>query len=429
MRSRPYFLLAHPSYTANYRSLAILCGLSACLSFAPCTNAQKSHAPAQPTDSQDPCAGSAPARDYWKPDGQVGDLAFYIPGHWKKIEDQGFTMLVPTKGKQREVTRIGFLPAQAITGDGRQLFETIWAGFRQQFNTIDNGKPEVSRTGKGLQVMSRYSRISSQSLGNGTFTLDLVLMGKRAQPYFYLSNADNVDFDNDFQTVKNTLERAKKGDTGLPQPGVPCGLSGIFAGLTMGTGVIGSNPDSTVVGTKLKSQILVFFPDGNVISHLPEKGLENFDFGKEIRQSRDSCGRYRMIGDNFKVTWADNSTQDGRKHGGGIEFGGFTLAPAANTDGLKLSGIYRGDRAPTDARIKFTSDGHFVENGILDSAYYSGQDKSPGSGTYTIQQNTLDLHYSTGRNVALSFYVFASDNTGPRPKLIHLNTYAFVPAQ
>lgn len=417
MRSRPHFLLAHPCHTANCRLFAILFGLSACLSFA------------QPAESQDPCAGTAPARDYWKPDGQVGDLAFYIPGHWKKIEDQGFTMLVPTKGKPQEVTRIGFLPAQALTGDPRQLFETIWAGWRRQFNTIDNGKPDVSRTGKGLQVMSRYSRIFSQSLGNGTFTLDLVLMGKRAQPYFYLSNADNVDFDNDFQTVKNTLERAKKEDTGLPQPGVPCGLNGIYVGLIMGTGVIGSDPGSTVVGTKVKTGVLVFFPDGNVISHLPEKGLENFDFGREIRQSRDYCGRYRMIGDNFKITWADNSTEDGRKHGGGIEFGGFVYSPAANTDGLKLSGIYRGDRSPNDARIKFTSDGRFVENGILDAAYYSGRDKSPGAGTYSIQQNTLDLHYSSGRNVALSFYIFAGDNTGPRPKLIHLNTYAFVPAQ
>jgi hypothetical protein len=103
--------------------------------------------------------------------------------------------------------------------------------------------------------------------------------------------------------------------------------------------------------------------------------------------------------------------------------------PDANSDGWKLNATYRTDGAPSGPRIRFTPDGRFIENGILDSVDYHGPDKSAGAGTYNLEHKTVDWHYANGRTIPLSFYTFASDQAGQRPKLIHLNGKDFVLAQ
>lgn len=373
--------------------------------------------------SDDGCP--APARDYWKPDGRAGDLEFDIPNHWKRVEDQGFVMLTPVKAQQGQTTRIGLLDPQTLTNDVRQFYAGVWNQWRRQFNMLDNGQPEIKRSPHGFETLSGYSRIYSQSLGNGTFHLVVARKANRAQPYFYLDNTGDVDYDLAFETFQNSVQFANTEKSALPQPGVPCGLEGVYMGFRVGEGNINGSLNSAM----LKSGILVFFPDGNVLRHMPEKGLQNFDFGVEIKQSRDDCGRYRMIGNQFKITWSDNTTVTGERDGKDLKLNGFPFTPAINTDGLKLNGTFRADRAPTDARIRFTSDGDFVENGILEAIDFSGQNKSPGRGTYNIERNTLELRYQSGRNVHLSFYILAGDLNGSRAKLLHLNSHAFVPAQ
>lgn len=290
---------------------------------------------------------------------------------------------------------------------------------------IDNGTPELARSPEDFEVLSAYTRIYSPSLGNGTFKLAVAHKGNRAQPFFFLDNTGDVDYDLAFDTFQHSVKFANAEKPELPEPGVPCGLEGVYMGFRVGEGNINGSLNSAM----LKSGILVFFPDGNVLRHMPENGLQNFDFGVEIKQSRDDCGRYRMIGDQFKITWSDNTTLTGERDGKALKVNGFPFTPAINTDGLMLNGTFRADRAPTDARIRFTSDGNFVENGILEAIDFSGQNKSPGRGTYNIERNTLELRYQSGRNVHLSFYILAGDLNGSRPKLLHLNSHAFVPAQ
>jgi hypothetical protein len=363
----------------------------------------------------------APARDYWKPDGTFGDLAFYVPAGWQESQEQGVIVLTPSKLLPRQLTRIVLLPPQTLTGDPGQLFEAVWAGWRSQLHLTDNNRPDLSRTPKGVQIMNRYSRVYSPSYGNGTLTLQIAIIGNRAQPYFYLAFPGNFAYDNDFQMFKNTLELAAPAQRNLPEPGVPCGLHGVYVGLRI--------PSAIVVRADPQVEALVFFPDGNVIRHLPEKGLEAFDFATEVRQSRNSCGRYRVIGNHFRITWADGSRRDGDREGANLNIDGLPYTPAPDPSGLKLDGTYRGDRAPTDARIRFTPDGRFIENGILEAINYRGGDKSPGSGTYGIHDYTVDLRYADGRVVPLSFYILASEQPGSHPRLIHLNSRDFLLAQ
>ncbi len=363
----------------------------------------------------------APARDYWTPDGRAGDLQFDVPGNWKVIDDQGMTELIPLAEQGRELTRIGFLAPQKLNGNVRQYFESVWAQWRTRFNTIDNGAPDISHSDRGYDLMKRYSRIYAPSIGNGTFWLEVAFLRDRAEAYFFIDNTGSVDYSQDFLSFEHSVQFVNGDKPELPEPGVPCGLHGVFVGWKRTAGL----RNGIISEAIMKIETLVFFPDGNVIRHLPERGLKNFDFGREIKESRENCGRYRMIGDQVRIRWSDDTRAVGTREGTGLRIEGWQYAPAANSDGLQLNATYRTDWAPAGPRIRFTSDGRFVENGILDSIDYSGPDKSPGSGTYTIEKNTIELHYSSGRDIPLSFYVFA-DDAGPRPKLIHLNSKGFV---
>lgn len=241
-------------------------------------------------------------------------------------------------------------------------------------------------------------------------------MGDRAEAYFYIDNTDDVDYDQACSSFQHSVQFANQAKPELGEPGVPCGLNGIYVGM---------KPLGVLSGGRFKIEPLVFFPDRNVLRHLPEQGLKNFDFGREIKESRAHCGRCRTIGNPVRITWSDDTRAVGGRDGANLNFEGLPYVAAENSNGLQLNAMYRTGWAPAGPRIRFTSDGRFVENGILDSIGYHGAEKSPGGGTYNIEQNTLELHYSTGHYVALSFYVFAND-TGPRPKLIHLNSKDFV---
>lgn len=364
---------------------------------------------AQTTSPSNPCPGAT--RDYWKPDGQAGDLQFEIPAGWRQMEDQGGPMLVPPGLQPGKITHIGFLGPQTLAGGDREYFEAVWREWQKQFSTIDNGQPEFKQDAKGFTLLRRYSRIYSPQLGNGTFTLVVARSGNRVEAYWYIDNTGSVDYDQAFRAFEHSVQFANAVTPAPPELGVPCGLSGVYIGWRAG--------DTFSPGPKV--QILVFFPDGNVLRHLPEKGLENFDFGAEIKQARDYCGRYRMMGNQFKITWADSNTVSGAREGGRLTIEGFPYVPAANSDGLRPNGTYRVVRGR--GVISLAPDGRFTENGILDSVGYHGPDKSPGSGTYTIRHHTVALQYVDGRNIPLSFYIFVDDAASAHPKLIHFNTY------
>ena len=97
-----------------------------------------------------------------------------------------------------------------------------------------------------------------------------------------------------------------------------------------------------------------------------------------------------------------------------------TFRPVPNADGLKLEGNYR--RGESEPTITFTVDGRFRDGGIFrhfgtlvrpDGSFYQ-DDGIPGSGTYTIEQNTLELRYSDGRVKRHPFIAFP-ENLAKKP--------------
>jgi hypothetical protein len=371
-----------------------------------------------PTGPGVPSSRVKGGEDYWKPDTQVGDFQFNLPDGWKKMQTRDGTILVPANLSGNTVVTIGFLPAETPTGDPRSWFASKWAEWQRQFKVLQAGEVETSHNSNGFDVLSVEARVTNQRVGYSQFVFAAAEVGNRVEPYYFMCNTSCYDERDAFDDFQHGLTFANLKSSRLSEEGT--GTAGGLKGLYVGWRWKGAYE------VKIHLSYVVFFPDGNVIRYLPKEGLENFDFGAALRKSRDSCGRYRMNGNRFTITWGNHATEPGVREGAKLQIGedGLDYQLTARSDGLKLNGNYHPERSEQPGSIRFTPDGHFTENGVLKAVDYAGPDFSPGTGSYHIKDNTLTLSYDDGRSIAVSFFVFADEDGSHQPKLIHLNTYA-----
>ena len=133
-----------------------------------------------------------------------------------------------------------------------------------------------------------------------------------------------------------------------------------------------------------------------------------------------------QLGGNYRVAvWARNagSTADAYDNGANISVP-FAVTPAAPAAPILLTGINSnvGSPQPVGRSIAFTAGGSFRDGGVFrnfgslvrpDGTPYQ-DDGVPGSGTYIIEQNTLELRYSDGRVKRHPFIVFP-ENLAKKP--------------
>lgn len=377
-----------------------------------------------PPEKQAQAGSSAGGQNAWAPDSQVGDLQFNVPSGWKKVQTANETVLTPKGLSRNAVVIIGILPAQN-SSDPHAWFRATWANWKSKINLIDPGDPETTHHANGFKVLRSYSRAYSSRLGNSVFILGAAVSGNRVAPYYYLCNTNcDVDgYENALQNFELSLSLASLGRarTNTEEAGSSGGLKGLYTSFNMSEG------DAALGTFRVRGSVayLGFFPDGNVIRTLPKEGLENFDFRAAVRNSRESCGRYQVVGNRITIKWGDNSTVSGVRDGAKLHFGddAFEYEPVAHSDGLTLQANYHPERTDPRARIVFTQDGRFADNDALRAV---GVPASSGSGSYRIKDNTLTLTFSDGRIVKVSFFVFADEQGSQRPGTIHLNGHALL---
>jgi hypothetical protein len=172
-------------------------------------------------------------------------------------------------------------------------------------------------------------------------------------------------------------------------------------------------------------EYITFLPDGYVYWSLPPEGLLNFDAALTARTDPDDWGTYTIKNGEIQVLRGPSKklyviTRDGERLNNPASLGKGTFRPVPNADGLKLAGNYR--RSATEPTITFTADGQFRDGGVFryfgtlvhpDGSFYQ-DDGVPGSGTYVIEQNTLELRYSDGRIKRHPFITFP-ENLAKRP--------------
>ncbi len=360
-------------------------------------------------------------QDAWQPDTKVGDFRFNLPDGWKRVESKSGPMLVPKDLPKGGACFIDFVPTQDLQGDFRSWFKSAWAQWQRQFKVQQAGEITAEHNPNGFDVLRIDARVSNQALGYSEFVFAGVHAGNRVAGYYWVNNTGYYSYSNSLSDFEHSLFFGKgppsKGASTEAKAGVPGGLQGLYIGYKM----------RGMTGLRTHFEYLVFVSDGNVVRYLPEQGLDNFNFRDALRTSRDYCGRYRMNGKQITITWADNTTETGAHEGTALKIEGDSYVPVPSSDGLKLNGAYHQEGSGAAPYvIRFSPDGRFSDNGMLNLVNYQNDTQKGGHGTYRIGNNTITLSYADGRKVPLSFFIFGEKEAGPVPNRIHINTYPLV---
>jgi hypothetical protein len=172
-------------------------------------------------------------------------------------------------------------------------------------------------------------------------------------------------------------------------------------------------------------EYITFLPNGNVYWSLPPEGLLYFDPLLTSRWDPDDWGTYTIKNGEIHVLRGPSKqlyviTRNGERLNNPPSLGKGTFRPVPSADGLRLEGNYR--RSESEPTLKFTADGRFSDGGVFrnfgtlvrpDGSHYQ-DDGVPGSGTYIIEQNTLELRYSDGRVKRHPFIAFP-ENLAKKP--------------
>jgi hypothetical protein len=172
---------------------------------------------------------------------------------------------------------------------------------------------------------------------------------------------------------------------------------------------------------------ITFLPSGHVYWALPPEGLLYFDPAVAQRAHPDDWGTYEIKNGEIHILRGPRKsryliTRSGERLNNPPSLGKGTFRPIPSADGLKLEGNYR--RHQTEPTLTFRTDGTFRDGGVFryfgtlerpDGTVYQ-DDGIGGSGTYLIEQNTLELRYSDGRVKRHPFIVFP-ENLSRKPAI------------
>ena len=172
---------------------------------------------------------------------------------------------------------------------------------------------------------------------------------------------------------------------------------------------------------------ITFLPSGHVYWALPPEGLLYFDPAVAQRAHPDDWGTYEIKNGEIHILRGPSQsryliTRSGERLNNPPSLGKGTFRSVPAADGLRLEGSYR--RHQTEPTITFTAGGTFRDGGVFryfgtlerpDGTVYQ-DDGIGGSGTYIIEQNTLELRYSDGRVKRHPFIVFP-ENLSKKPAL------------
>lgn len=187
------------------------------------------------------------------------------------------------------------------------------------------------------------------------------------------------------------------------------------------------NINSTTPEKGFYIEHIVFLPGGKLYRSLPPEGLLYFDMTVAERTDPSDCGTYEFKNGEIHILLGPGKTpyvitRNGDRLNNPPPLGKGSFRPVPDCDELRLEGNYR--RSESEPAISFTKDGRFNEGGIFryfgtmakpDGTIYK-DDGVGGSGTYLIEQNTLELRYSDGRVKRVVFQAFP-ENLVKKPEV------------
>jgi hypothetical protein len=202
------------------------------------------------------------------------------------------------------------------------------------------------------------------------------------------------------------------------------GLSGVYFGT-------GTRYALGVSGTYVTSDIrlIVVLPDGQWRNSLPERGL-HIDIAEDRRQFADNWGSWKDAGGVVTATRENDR----------VVLDAQSWTKLSLVDGLRTDGVFAREDTlgewdtRTEPELMLDADGNFEDRaGILSmvgalmdfealperlSAEEEAFLESPGGGTYTFHDFTLELQFSDGRARKINVYVLPTDDLRVPQRLV-----------
>ena len=239
-------------------------------------------------------------------------------------------------------------------------------------------------------------------------------------------------------------------------PTAPGKFNGIFrAPVPQGTDLTGTLDFADPSKNTPDFQYLVLFSDGTALRGLPTMGLSALKASVrlDIAAGGNTCakwGVYRMAGNQGQVVFANpkvagqqlvmnrfvGDAWNIQEYADHLVINGNTYTMMdGGISGKKLVGTYKPLGDAGQPGITFTAEGEFDDQGIMKKSAtaigivggglaigYAFNSPGPGRGTYHITNYTLDLHYSSGQNPPVLFWI---DPQSPDAQVIYLGNVKF----
>jgi hypothetical protein len=191
-------------------------------------------------------------------------------------------------------------------------------------------------------------------------------------------------------------------------------------------------------GTDHKAHIM-FFSDGSYFWRLPNEGFANFNREEQQKDFSRDWGTYANDGEKVRILapWAHMIVPWTKT---GLKLEERFYKRVCSCDGMRISGTYyRPGWEEVDARVAnnyltLYADGRFEEKNLIKAAGIEADwyrlkvqgiiEPTEGSGTYSINKNTLELRYSNGYLKRTAFYVHEEDVNKRNPDPIVIGVYA-----
>jgi hypothetical protein len=317
------------------------------------------------------------------------------------------------------------------SGDGEKDFASEWKNVVvKSFSQTATPRSVSNRTKSGLEFREGSANVSKN--GANSYVRLMVFPAEKRMLSVMAVASNQGAFEGKQAAVRSFVDSMKIS----AQPaaaGRPAAGGGSSSSRNAGTIGGGGAPRSSsgIAGVWLgfkanypsyepRPRWYVYFEDGAVFEDLPRKGLAGFnrEASKSDSGQRNYWGTYSVSGSSGTIT------KPGVRYPEKIEIeasskmklDGLVFNRCRSVDGLRLQGAWTSYANPNDPSLDrlprgqapvfhFTSDGKFVDDGVLAAFLHEGDGSSDsaGSGTYEIRDFTLILRYSDGRVKPLAF--------------------------
>ena len=415
------------------------------------------------------------AQSNLQPDTQAGDFLFKMPAGWRQVQNGNATTLVGPATRPGTQTSIMLMTAGLDT-NLRTSFDKAWQVLVRPYQIQQAGQLVSQRLPGGNEAMARSATATDQTGKQWAAMFVVAANGNRSELMLFVT--DDLD-PQAYTASRNALTAFLAGvrftgaepgpgltSAPLPNNSAPVGMAaapGRIAGLYR---AMARNGVDTAAGLDIFDPakntpdytFLTFFPDGRVKKGLIQMGFDNYVVDSYFRHDvanggaiAAKWGQYQIAGGQGRIVFANGALAGqqlisglrGEMWGfvqvsGGLQVQGDTYYLLDSGNGLRLEGIYKPSGDTTQPGIKFTRDGQFIDEGILDSKTstavglvgggvgiaYGFDSPRAGRGSYRINNYGLQLNYTNGKAPSSLFFL-EPGSSRDNVQVLYINNFRY----